>query len=295
MKAEKQIIVAMDKGLIIQFQRNELTDHFVYKKLAGLLKNEGHRRILERISEDEIRHYRIFKSVTNEETAPDKFRIFRFFNISRFLGLNFGLKLMESGEGDAQKAYEGIKGVSPELEAVIRDEESHEKEIISLIDEESLKYVSSIVLGLNDALVELTGALAGFTLALNNTRLIGTIGLITGLAASMSMASSEYLSTKHEETDKNPLKASVYTGLAYVGTVLLLILPYFLASNIFLSLGLTLLCGLSIMFIFTFYVSVAKDLNFKKRFAEMAVLSLSVAAISFFIGLAVRKVFNIDI
>lgn len=285
----------MDKQLILKVQRNELTDHFVYKKLAGLLKKEEHRRILERIAEDELRHYLVFKSLTAEETAPDKFRIFWFFNISRFLGLNFGLKLMEAGEGDAQKAYDGLKDISPELESIIRDEEGHEKEIISLIDEESLKYVSSMVLGLNDALVELTGALAGFTLALNNTRLIGTIGLITGLAASMSMASSEYLSTKHEETDKNPFKASIYTGLAYVGTVIALIFPYFLADNVFLALALTLSFALSIMFIFTFYVSVAKGLHFRNRFVEMAVLSLSVAAISFFIGLGVRKVFNIDI
>jgi VIT1/CCC1 family predicted Fe2+/Mn2+ transporter len=87
------------------------------------------------------------------------------------------------------------------------------QKLISLIDEERLKYVSSMVLGLNDALVELTGALTGLTLALQNPRLIAIVGFITGIAASMSMAASEYLSTKQEDTEKNPLKASVYTGL----------------------------------------------------------------------------------
>jgi VIT1/CCC1 family predicted Fe2+/Mn2+ transporter len=285
----------MDRKLILRIQKSELTDHIVYKKLAGFVKKDEHRRLLERISEEEIKHYRVFKGLSGEESAPDKLKAFCFVFISRFLGLNFGLKLMESGEGNAQDTYERLKGISPEIKSIICDEEKHEKELISLIDEERLKYVSSIVLGLNDALVELTGALAGFTLALNNTRLIGVIGLITGLAASMSMASSEYLSTKHEETEKNPLKASVYTGIAYVGTVFLLVFPYFLCNNVFASLGFTLINALSVMLVFTFYVSVAKDLSFKKRFLEMAALSLSIAAISFFIGLGVRKVFHIDI
>lgn len=284
----------MDRKLILRIQRSELTDHIVYKKLAGLVRRDGHRQILERISEEEIKHYQVFKGLSGEESAPNRFKVFWSVLISRFLGLNFGLKLMESGEDNAQDTYERLKGISPEIESIICDEEGHEKEIISLIDEERLKYVSSMVLGLNDALVELTGALAGFTLALNNTRLIAVIGLITGLAASMSMASSEYLSTKHEETDKNPLKASVYTGIAYVGTVLVLVFPYFLCNNVFASLGFTLINALSVMFVFTFYVSVAKDLPFKKKFLEMAGLSLSIAVISFFIGMGVRKVFHID-
>ncbi len=282
----------MNRELILRIQKNELSEHIVYKKLAGFVKKDEHRRILERISQDEVRHYQVFKGLTSEESAPNKLKISWFIFISRFLGLNFGLKLMESGEGNAQDTYERLKGISPEIESIIRDEEEHEKEIISLIDEERLKYASSIVLGLNDALVELTGALAGLTLALNNTRLIGMIGLITGLAASMSMASSEYLSIKHEETEKTPLKASVYTGIAYVGTVLFLIFPYFLCNNVFVSLGFTLINALSVMLVFTFYVSVAKDLPFQKRFFEMAALSLSIAAISFFIGLGVHKVFG---
>jgi len=188
-----------------------------------------------------------------------------------------------------------LKGISPEIESIIHDEEEHEKEIIGLIDEEYLKYVSSMVLGLNDALVELTAALAGFTLALQNGRLIGVVGLITGIAASMSMAASEYLSTKQEETEKDPIKASIYTGIAYIITVILLVLPYFLFRNVYISLGSAVLTALLIILIFTFYISVAKGLNFKKRFAEMAGLSLSIACATFFIGLAIRKIFSVEI
>lgn len=285
----------MNRELVLKVQKGELTDRIVYKKLASLVKNGDHRKILERISDDESRHYEAFKKLTGKELAPDRFKIFLYVFISRFLGLNFGLKLMESAEDMAQGTYETLKGASPEVESIICDEETHEKEIIGMIDEESLKYISSVVLGLNDALVEFTAALAGFTLALQNGRLIGVVGLITGIAASMSMAASEYLSTKQEKTDKDPIKASIYTGLAYISTVALLVSPYFIFTNIFLSLGLVVINALLVILLFTYYISVAKGLNFKKRFIEMAGLSLSVAFATFFIGLAIRKIFGVEV
>lgn len=285
----------MDRRLVLKIQKGELTENAIYKKLAGIVKNKEHSRLLERISKEEFEHYKIFKSLTGEECSPDKFRIFLYTFIARFLGLNFGLKLMESGEDLAQDIYKGLISISPKVESIIRDEEKHEKEIIELIEEDKLKYISSMVLGLNDALVELTAALAGFTLALQNGRLIGVVGLITGIAASMSMAASEYLSTKQEKTDKDPVKASIYTGIAYICTVVLLVSPYFIFKNIFLSLGSVVVIALLVILIFTFYISVAKGLNFKKRFIEMAGLSLSIAAATFFIGLAIRKIFGVEI
>ena len=120
-------------------------------------------------------------------------------------------------------------------------------------------------------------------------------GLITGIAASLSMAVSEYLSTKTEGVEKNPLKASLYTGTAYIGTVILLILPYLVVPNLYLALVVTLLLGISVIFMFTYYLAVAKNLPFKRRFWEMTLLGLGVAAISFGIGFIVRLAFGIEI
>ncbi|MBI4981552.1 MAG: VIT1/CCC1 transporter family protein [Candidatus Omnitrophica bacterium] len=280
---------------ILRIQKNELTECLIYEKLSGVLKDAQKKEILQRISRDECEHYEFWKSFTNQEVKADKFKVFYYYFISRIFGLTFGLKLMENGESSAQDVYSGLKALSVDVDKIISDENKHENELIGLIDEERLKYVSSVVLGLNDALVELTGALVGFTLALQNTRLVGIVGLITGIAASLSMAASEYLSTRQEETDKNPLKACIYTGIAYVGTVLLLITPYLLFKNIYLCLGFVIFTALLIIFIFTYYISVAKGLNFRKRFLEMAGISLGVAVINFGIGLIIRNVFKINV
>jgi VIT1/CCC1 family predicted Fe2+/Mn2+ transporter len=164
-----------------------------------------------------------------------------------------------------------------------------------MLDEERLRYVGSIVLGLNDALVELTGALAGLTFALQNTKLIALTGSITGLAAALSMAVSEYLSTKSEDSGQNPVKASVYTGTAYVLTVVSLIAPYLLFSSYYLCLAVTLTIALLIVAAFNYYISVVNEVPFKQRFVEMAGLSLGVSAISFLIGLVLRKFIGVEV
>ena len=283
------------KEKVLRAQKNEATEHLVYQKLAATVQNKKHAEILEKISREELSHYEFFKNLTLEEVSPDKFKLFFYLSVSRLLGLNFGLKLMENGEDTAQDVYLELKEAVPGIENIALMEKEHEKALIDLIDEERLKYISSVVLGLNDALVELTASLAGFTLALQRTKLIGVVGLITGLAAAMSMAVAEYLSTKHETTDKDPLKASVYTGIAYVLTVVLLVLPYFLFENMFLCLGLALTAALGVIFLFTSYTSVAKNLPFRQRFLEMACLSLGIATITFFIGMAIRKIFGVDV
>ena len=154
--------------------------------------------------------------------------------------------------------------------------------------------MGSVVLGLNDALVEFTGALAGFTLALSDSRLIALTGSITGIAAALSMASSEYLSTKSEGGEtKHPIKAAIYTGIAYIITVVALVAPL-LIENVLIALGVMLAMALVIIALFNYYYSVARGESFRKRFTEMAVLSFSVAGISFLIGYALKTFTGID-
>jgi len=284
------------KNKLLDAQKNEITEHFIYDRLSKKIKDLHNKKVIKQISDDELRHYKTWKKYTQEEIQPSSFKIWKYYWISKIFGLTFGVKLMEKGEENAQINYDKLSKKIPTAKKIESDENKHEKALIDMIDEEKLKYVSSVVLGLNDALVELTGALAGFTLALQNSLLIATTGLITGIAASLSMAASEYLSTSHEkDKGKNPVKASVYTGSAYVVTVFFLIFPFLLLSNAIAALGWTLANVIVVILIFTFYVSVAKDLSFKRRFLEMALISLGVAVLSFGIGYLVRILFGIEI
>jgi VIT1/CCC1 family predicted Fe2+/Mn2+ transporter len=280
---------------LLAYQKNEITEHHIYKRLARTVSSPENRRILETIAEDELRHYGIWRSHTRQDVAPDQLSIWKYYLISRVFGFTFGVKLMERGEEDAQESYEQLREVIPEAKAIILEENQHETALLQLLDEERLRYTGSMVLGLNDALVELTGALAGLTLALQDTKLVALTGSITGIAAALSMGASEYLSTKTEETAKNPVRASIYTGGAYLVTVLILILPYLVLTNYYLCLGCTLAGAVTIIALFNYYISVAKDEPFRRRFLEMAGVSLGVAAFSFLVGFLMRTFLGVDI
>lgn len=288
-------ISAETKRQMLDFQRNEITEHHIYRRIAAGIKSAENAAVLERIAADELGHYHNWKSYTGQEVKPDWWKVWKFTFISRLLGFTFGIKLMERGEEAAQVSYGPLAAAIPNIEKIAQDEDVHEAALINMLDEERLRYAGSVVLGLNDALVELTGALAGLTLALQNTRLIALSGLITGIAASLSMAASEYLSTRSEDTQKHPVRAAVYTGIAYIITVTLLILPYLLIQNYYLDLAIALTTAVLIIAVFNYYISVAKGEPFRKRFAEMAGLSLSVAAFSFGIGYLIRMWLGIEI
>lgn len=293
----------IDNNLLITLKQQqviEVTEKMTYLHIAKYLKDDGNKATLHKIAEEEQKHYDIWKKYTGVDMPASKARIFLYSCTAKLFGFTFAVKLMERKLNNKNlyesKTYELLLEQIPEAMSVFNDEEQHENELLELLDEERLQYVGSMVLGLNDALVEFTGSLAGYTFAMQSNKLISLAGLITGISATLSMAASEFLSSRSED-NKNSLKAATYTGIAYFFTVVMLILPYLLLpDNMYsLALGTMLVIVIAIIAAFNYYISVAKNFSFKSRFGEMAGVSLSVAALSFVIGLLVKKFLGIEI
>ncbi|MDZ7374682.1 MAG: VIT1/CCC1 transporter family protein [candidate division KSB1 bacterium] len=290
-----QTLTPEEQQLVLTYQREELTEHHVYLRLARAMPSPENRAVLERIAAEELQHARYWARVAGKEVQPAWLKIWLYTLLGRVLGITFAVKLMERGEVGAQDNYARMEGRVPGVAAIAREEKAHEQALLSMLDEERLRYTGSIVLGLNDALVELTGALAGLTFALQRPSLVAMTGAITGIAAALSMAASEYLSTKAEEDERDPLRASLYTGAAYILTVLALIVPYLFLKNPYVCLAAALIIAVFIIALFNYYISVARDLPLRQRFLEMAGLSLAVAAISFGIGVLMRTLFGVEV
>ena len=142
----------------------------------------------------------------------------------------------------------------------------------------------------------LTGSLAGFVFALQNTRMVAVSGLIVGISATFSMASSEFLSARSEGRG-DALKSCTYTGIAYLITVVLLIAPYLIFDNSHYILALICMLAVVVLIIagFTYYTSVAMDQAFKSRFLEMAAISIGVAVLSFVVGVLAKQFLGVDV
>ena len=283
-------------SIIKKMQQSELTESVIYEEIAKFAKGEENKQTLRRLAKEERAHYEIWKKYTGIDMKPEKLKVFKFKTIARIFGFTFAVKLMENGESNAQEEYAQLATDVPESIHIREQEEEHEQSLLGMLDEERLQYVGSMVLGLNDALVELTGSLAGFTFAMQNTRLIALSGLIIGISATFSMASSEFLAARSEGRE-DALKSCTYTGIAYLITVVLLIAPYLLFSNEQFLLALICMLVVVVLIIagFTYYTSVAQDQPFKSRFFEMATISISVAVISFFVGVLAKRFLGVDL
>ena len=281
---------------LLNMQQNEINEYHVYLNLTKFVKKEDDKKVLMDIAKEELIHSKTLEKYTNKKLKPQKLKVFKFFILSVIFGYTFVIKIMESGEKNAEYIYSKIEEEIPDAKKIAFEEEEHENKLIAILDEERLKYVGSMVLGLSDALVEISGTLAGLTFALQNNKLVALSGIITGISATLSMASSEYLSAK-SDGDKNAFKSSLYTGIVYLITVSFLITPYliFPDDKCVYALIAVIFIVLFIIFIFTYYVSVAKSLPFRNRFFEMVSISLTVAGISFFIGILVKNFLGIDI
>ncbi len=288
---------ATDRRLI-SAQRNEITKHRTYRWLAARTREARNRDLLERAAEEELAHYRTLRRRTGIDVRPRPLQLVLWRLLARGLGLSFALRLMEGGS-ELTPALDGaLDDDDAQLSQAVAEEERRADTVLSDLVEERLDYAGSIVLGLNDALVELTGALAGFTLALRDSRSIAMAGFVTGVAASMSMAASEFLSSREEaqgQDARSPAKAAVYTGVSYFVTVIALILPYVLFDGVYLSLSVMLGLSLAIILAYNLYISIAKGVGLLRRFATMAGISLGVAGISFLVGMAARQLFGVSL
>jgi len=283
-------------AVIKRMQQNELTESVIYEKIAAFAKGEENQQTLRRLAREEKAHYQIWKTYTGLEMKPEMRKVLKFTLIARILGFTFAVKLMEKGEENAQGEYELLAREVAESASIRQQEEEHEHALLEMLDEERLQYVGSMVLGLNDALVELTGSLAGFAFALQNTRLIALSGLIVGISATFSMASSEFLAARSEgRTDA--LKSCSYTGIAYLITVIALIAPYliFPAGQYIPALICMLIMVVLIIAAFTYYTSVAQGQPFRRRFLEMALISVGVAVVSFVVGILAKMFLGVEV
>ena len=281
---------------ILNMQRGEIEGSVLYEYIARRQKDAQNKAALLEISQAELEHYEVWKGYSGVDVRPRRLRFAFFKLVSRILGDTFTIKFFEKGEDLGIGELREVEREIPEAPAIIQEEEEHEDRLMAMVDEERLHYVGAMVLGLNDALVELTGTIAGLTLALANTRLVALSAIITGVSATLSMAASNYLAER-ASGNANALKSSVYTGVAYLITVALMVLPFLLLPNraSMAALGIMLVTVVLIILLFNLYISVAQDQPFLRRFGEMAAISLGVAAISFVIGLLAKSLLGIDI
>ncbi|MEM0020578.1 MAG: ferritin family protein [Fervidicoccaceae archaeon] len=287
------------KNSLEKFCIDEYVDSKIYEALAKQEKDSRKREVLQRMSLEERQHYEFWKSLIGSEcrTTGIKRKILTMLMLRKLFGLTFTSLFLERHEAEVVEAYESIAQKLPQqfskmLEKIIEEEEKHERETISEIDERIVKYMSFVILGLADAIVEINGVHAGFLGVTESTIVTGIAGLVVGLSAAISMASAAYLQAKHE-AGKSPKTSALMTGVAYILAVVALALPYFIIRHMLSAFAISVSLGIAMIAGFTFYASVLQDKKFTREFLESVVLMMGTALASYLFGDLLGTVFGI--
>lgn len=277
-------------------QQNEINDHTLYLALSRRETDPKNRELFEKIAGEELEHYRFWEEITGKKRRASMLLIRFYLALVWLFGTSFALKLVERREKWAEDFYRSLFDTFPEARKIYAQESTHEHELINMLEDKKLLYAGAIVLGMNDALVELTGTLSGIALAFDHTMAVGITGAIMGIAASLSMAGSSYLEAR--ENPDASVSAGVYalyTGISYVLTTVMLVAPFFMTETIGLALSAMFAGAVVAIAGFNFYVAVAKEQSFLVRTGQMLAITFGVALISFAIGYGVRHYLGIDL
>ena len=203
------------------FARHQYRDYVIYKALAKNEPDKGFKEALLEITEYEHEDYLFWRKLSShKQFSVNKLEVLFFRILRKFFGLTFTIKVLDRRAKNIVNKYKKYREstaseeLKKEIGRLLEHEALHEKKLVSHIKEDRVKFISNIILGINDGLVELSGALIGFSFALQEQFIIASAGFIMGISASLSMASSAYMQARYEGK-KNPHKAGIYTGIAY--------------------------------------------------------------------------------
>jgi VIT1/CCC1 family predicted Fe2+/Mn2+ transporter len=281
--------------------RDELTDYTAYNRLAQRGKPEF-RETIRKMSGMEMKHYNFWKKY-----IPDKINEIKVSNfvvnyvlLMRFvLGTSFAIKYLEKKERETIKKYDSIAHLIPAedkaaFDEMVEDEKDHERDLEKEVEGSYLKYISFIVLGLADALVEIAGIHAGSLGIYNSTLITGLAGIIAGAAASIAMASAAYAQAK-QGFEGSPALSAFWTGISYFINALILATPYFLTADKYIAITVSLIFGIAIIAFISYYNSVLSDESFVRNFMELAGIMLGATGALYVLGYVVRILLHITI
>ena len=276
---------------------DEFSDYTLYDRLSKTVSPDSpFAKVLEELSNTEHGHYEFWKKyVPNEEPKLGKLKLYWILFLRRFLGLTFATRYLDRHESKVVVEYNALEHLIPDsdkaaYQEMVADEREHEKAFAMKVESSAVRYIAFVVLGLADALVEISGIHAGFLGLFNKTEIAGLAGVMAGGSASLAMASAAFAQAKQGFKGSARLSA-VYTGVSYFVTAIILATPYFLTSNMVYALSASLTLAVVILIITTWYSIVIQQKPFFRDFIEILLILFATVAIVYALGYLVSSEF----
>ena len=282
--------------------RDEATDLALYARLSAKDKgkNPVAREALLNLSKTEQKHLTFWsKFCQGTDIKPNETVITFIMFLRAILGTTFAIKFLEKHEKKTVARYKAVANFipaedKPMFDEMVKDEEEHEQSFASQTQGAWLKYISFIILGLADAIVEISGIHAGSLGFYSSTEITGLAGIIAGASASIAMASAAFAQAKQGFQGKASVSA-LFTGVSYFVNAVVLATPYFLTKNEVTAIVISMVFATLIIAFVSYYNSVISNSNFLRDFAELAGIMLGATVALFFFGAIVKNFIHISV
>jgi vacuolar iron transporter family protein len=290
------------QNVALESCKDEITDYTVYKRMStlGIERNAEFRKLLNNLADMEQRHYQFWsRYVPGKGVKPSTARVYLAILIRIFFGGTFASKFLERNEAKVIAKYKSVAGLipeadRPEFDRMLEDEVTHEKEFEAKAESGAVKYISFVVLGLADALVEIAGIHAGSLGIYDSTRLAGFAGVVAGAAASIAMASAAYAQAK-QGFEGSATASAAYTGGSYFAAALILAAPYFITDDMSWALGTSLTFAVILIAFVSFYSAIISNKPFTKDFLQMTGIMFGATVALYILGTVIHLLFHITI
>lgn len=194
------------------FYQDEINDHQAYAHLGAHARDPRLKQQILRVARMEQRHARFWQGVIEarggEVPAPRvrRLRLALLRLMQEVVGPALLVSALELGEAGAFKRYHAFLKEAPlddaekgELRGIILDEMEHER----LFRRESTglggAHIRDFVLGMNDGLVEILGAVTGLSAVYaGHPVIVGASGLVVGVAGALSMGVGGFVSVRSQ-------------------------------------------------------------------------------------------------
>lgn len=276
---------------------DEWSDYTLYDRLSKTVKPDSpFADVLKTLSATELGHYEFWrKYVPEEKPRLARLKLYWVLFLRRFFGLTFATRYLDRHEANVVVEYKGLAPLIPEpdraaFDSMVADEKEHEKAFAMKVESSAVQYISFVVLGLADALVEISGIHAGWLGLFEKTEIAGLAGVIAGGAASLAMASAAFAQAK-QGFHGSARRSAIYTGVFYFITAVILATPYFLTASMLLALFSSLTLAVAILAVTTWYSIVIQQRPFLKDFLEILAILFGATIVVFALGAFVSAEF----
>ena len=305
------------KRYLVGLYKTERMHHLIFKDLAAKEKNKDLKYILERLSNTEEKHARMWARIIEIDGIKlpkriSKLFVFAILVLRDLIGLILAVKAMETFEDQLEKKFSEVEkhvelsGKEKQIvEMIIKDEMKNETPLKNKIIEYNsiLRNIRDIMIGMNDGLVEVLAAIAGLGAALQTPTLILMGGIIIALSGTLSMSGSAYLSTSYEthigkvqEKKKRGARSSAfYVGGAYVIGSIFPLLPFILGFGSYEGIALAILFTGIVLVLIATIIAVISNISVKRNVAKTLVISIGSAFVTMALGAYARSILHITI